>query len=82
MPFWDRLPKCGFSRNRQFEQRLNGVEYIATCLSWSALRDSLGGDFYEGSKLALRGAGVTLSKLPILDPSAFGSKPFAGTDGR
>jgi len=36
---------------------------VTKCLSGSALRDSLGGDFYEGSKFALRGAEVTLSKL-------------------
>lgn len=58
---WDSLPKCGFSRNHQFDQRLNGVEYVTKCLSGSALRDSLGGDFYEGSKFSLRGAEVTLS---------------------
>jgi hypothetical protein len=58
---WDSLPKCGFSRNHQFDQRLNGVEYVTKCLSGSALRDGLGGDFYEGSKFALRGAEVTLS---------------------
>jgi hypothetical protein len=34
---------------------------VTKCLSGSALRDSLGGDFYEGSKFALRGAEVTLS---------------------
>jgi hypothetical protein len=54
---WDRQPKCGFSRNHQFDPRLNGVEYVTKCLSGSALRDSLGGDFYEGSKFALRGRG-------------------------
>jgi hypothetical protein len=58
---WDSLPKCGFSRNHQFDERLNGVEYVTKCLSGSALRDGLGGDFYEGSKFALRGAEVTLS---------------------
>jgi hypothetical protein len=58
---WDNRPKCGFSRNHQFDQRLNGVEYVTKCLSGSALRDSLGGDFYEGSKFALHGAEVTLS---------------------
>jgi hypothetical protein len=34
---------------------------VTKCLSGSAFRDSLGGDFYEGSKFALRGAEVTLS---------------------
>ena len=58
---WDSFPKCGFSRNHQFDPRLNGVEYVTKCLSGSALRDSLGGDFYEGSKFALRDAEVTLS---------------------
>lgn len=53
---WDSLPKCGFSRNHQFDPRLNGVEYVTKCLSGSALRDGLGGDFYEGSKFALRGS--------------------------
>ncbi len=57
---WDSLPKCAFSRNHQFDQRLNGVEYVTKCLSGSALRDGLGGDFYEGSKFALRGAEATL----------------------
>jgi len=58
---WDSLPKCGFSRNHRFDPRLNGVEYVTKCLSGSALGDRLGGDFYEGSKFALRGAEVTLS---------------------
>jgi len=58
---WDSLPKCGFSRNHQFDARLNGVEYVTKCLSGSALRDGLGGDFYEGSKFTNRGSEVTLS---------------------
>jgi len=57
----DSLPKCGFFRNHRFDQRLNGVEYVTKCLSGSALRDSLGGDFYEASKFAFRGAEVTLA---------------------
>jgi len=58
---WDSLPKCGFSRNHAFDPRLCGVEYVTKCLSGLALRDGLGGDFYEGSKFTFRGAEVTLS---------------------
>ncbi len=58
---WDDLPKCGFARNHLFDERLNGVEYVTKCLSGSAPGDTLGGDFYEGSKFAHRGAEVTLS---------------------
>ena len=58
---WDRQPRCGYARNHLFDPRLNGVEYVTKSLSGSAGRDSLGGDFYEGSKFALSGAEVTLS---------------------
>ena len=58
---WNGLPKCGFSRNHLFDQRLNGVEYVTKCLSGLAGRDSVGGDFYESSKFSLRGSEVTLS---------------------
>jgi len=58
---WDNQPKCGFSRNHQFDERLNGVEYVTKCLSGSGLRDTLGGDFYECSKFSQRGSEVTLS---------------------
>jgi hypothetical protein len=58
---WNSLPKCGFSRNHQFDQRLNGVEYVTKCLSGLAVRDTVGGDFYESSKFSLRGSEVTLS---------------------
>ncbi len=58
---WDNLPRCGYSRNHQFDARLNGVEYVTKRLSGSALGDGLGRDFYEGSKFAHRGAEVTLS---------------------
>lgn len=58
---WNGQPKCGFSRNHAFDPRLNGVEYVTKCLSGSTLGDGLGGDFYEGSKFAHRGAEVTLS---------------------
>ncbi len=58
---WDSFPKAGFSRNHLFNPELNGVEYVCKCLSGLALADRLGGDFYEGSKFALRTSEVTLS---------------------
>ncbi len=58
---WDSFPKAGFARNHLFHPELNGVDYVCKCLSGLAFAGDAGGDFYEGSKFALRSAEVTLS---------------------
>lgn len=55
---WDALPKCGFSRNHIFDQRLNGVEYVTKCLTQL---DTIGGDLYESRKFQQDGSCLTLS---------------------
>jgi hypothetical protein len=47
---WDSLPRCGFSRNHVFDQRLNGIAYVAKCLASETQGGSLAGDFYESGK--------------------------------
>lgn len=56
---WESFPRAGMSRNHLFDARLNGIEYVTKCLSGSAFRDTLGGDFYEAGKFG--GSEVTLS---------------------
>lgn len=58
---WDSLPRCGFSRNYAFDQKLNGVEYVSKCLSSSDTRDTVGAGFYETAKFAHCATDVTLS---------------------
>lgn len=61
---WDALPRCGFSRNHIFDPGLSGVEYVTKCLS-SVAGGGPGGDFYEGSKFALRSSEVTLANSVV-----------------
>lgn len=55
---WDKMPKCGFSRNHIFNPELNGVEYVTKCLSHVG---TIGGDVYESSKFQNDGSTLTLA---------------------
>jgi len=63
---WDRMPKCGFSRNHIFNPELNGVEYVTKCLSGSEFGGSVGGDFYESRKFSFGSSEVMLSNSLVL----------------
>lgn len=55
---WEKRRGCGFARHHQFDQRLNGVDYVTKCLT---RRDTLAGDSYESAKFGFDGSELTLS---------------------
>lgn len=60
---WDKLPRCGYSRNHVFNPALNGIDYICECLGSTPehLTGSVGGDYYESRKFSAFGSTLTLS---------------------
>jgi len=59
---WDRLPRCGFSRNRIYNRGCDSaVDYVGKCLSGLAASEVSGGDYYESRKFSSSKSSVTLS---------------------